>query len=140
VSKYIELLWPIASYTLLSYKESGKGDVSAKFSEKLTMGGQEISVGSLSGGEMKALSLCVDFAILDVLESQFGINLNPIILDEPYDGLDSIGRELVTDLLSTLSSNRQIIVIDHASEIKTMFSSTIRVEKRNGVSSVKEEV
>lgn len=136
VDKHIELLWPNASYTLTSYKENVKGDLVAKFSEILTMDGKEVSVGSLSGGELKALSLCVDFSILDILESQFGIALNPIILDEPFEGLDAVGREIVVELLEKLAQTRQIIVVDHASEVRASFSSIIRVEKTNGISSI----
>ncbi len=136
VDKHIEHLWPNASYTLTSYKENVKGDITAKFSEILTMNGVEVSVGSLSGGELRALSLCVDFSILDILETQFGIALNPIILDEPFEGLDPAGREIVVEILEKLAQNRQIMVIDHATEAKAMFSHIIRVEKRSGVSCI----
>lgn len=136
VDKHIEHLWPNASYTLTSYKENVKGDITAKFSEILTMDGKEVSVGSLSGGELKALSLCVDFSILDILETQFGIALNPIILDEPFEGLDASGREIVIELLEKLAQTRQIMVVDHASELRASFSNVIRIEKRNGTSSM----
>ena len=136
VQKYIETLWPNASYILNSYKETAKGETTAKFSETLTMGGQVTSVGSLSGGEFRALSLCVDFALLDVINNQFSISLNPIILDEPFDGLDASGREIVINLLDTLSKDRQILVVDHASESKVLFSKVIRVEKKNGISTI----
>ena len=124
------------SYTLNSFKETAKGDVVAKFSETLTKGGKEVSVGSLSGGEEKGLSLCVDFALLEVLETQFGMTLNPIILDEPFDGLDATGREVVIDLLETLARNRQIFIIDHSSESKSMFTESVRVELRNEISTI----
>jgi DNA repair exonuclease SbcCD ATPase subunit len=136
VINYVNLVWPNASYKLNSYRENAKGDVTAKFSETLTMDAKEVSVGSLSGGELKALSLCADFAILDILEQNFGMSLNPIILDEPFDGLDSVGRELVIELLEKLALSRQIFVVDHASEAKAMFSKIIKVEKKNGTSEV----
>lgn len=136
VKDYVKLLWSTGSYELLSYKENGTGDVSAKFSEILTIDNNEISIGSLSGGEYRALSLCVDFALIDVMERQFGIYVSPIILDEPFDGLDSEGRELLIDLLRTISETRHIIVIDHASEVKSMFSKTLLVEKKDGISSI----
>lgn len=136
IQKYVDMLSPNMTYVLNSFKENSKGDVVAKFSETLTKGGQVISVGSLSGGEEKGLSLCVDFALLEVLETQFGMTLNPIILDEPFDGLDAAGREIVIDLLENLARNRQIFVVDHASESKAMFSKFIRVELRNDVSAV----
>lgn len=140
VQDYIDIVWPNASYILNSYKENAKGDVVAKFSETLTLDGNVVSVGSLSGGELKALSLCVDFALLDILETQFGLSLNPIVLDEPFDGLDSVGREMVLELLEKLSQNRQIMVIDHTSEVKAAFSKTIRIEKKGGTSSLSSTV
>jgi DNA repair exonuclease SbcCD ATPase subunit len=136
IQKYIDILSPTTSYTLNSFKETSKGDVTAKFSETLTKSGKEVSVGSLSGGEEKGLSLCVDFALLEVLETQFGMVLNPIILDEPFDGLDMAGREIVIDLLETLARNRQIFVIDHSSITQSSFEKVLRIELRNDVSSV----
>lgn len=134
VNNYTSLIWPSANYQLKSYKESKSGDLSAKFSEVLIINGQETSIGALSGGEQRAFSLSIDFAIADILSKQFGMPLNPIIMDEPFGGLDAIGREVVIELLEKLAVNRQIWVIDHASEAKSMFSTILRVEKRNGTS------
>lgn len=136
IQKYVDMLSPNMSYVLNSFKENSSGDVVAKFSETLTKGAETVSVGSLSGGEEKGLSLCVDFALLEVLETQFGMTLNPIILDEPFDGLDAAGREIVVDLLESLARNRQIFVVDHASESKAMFTKSIRVELRNDISTI----
>jgi len=136
VVEYVNLLWSNMTYELKSYKETVKGDVTAKFSEHLIMDGKPISIGSLSGGEFRALSLCVDFALIDVMERQFGISMSPIILDEPFDGLDGTGRELIIELLDAFSHSRQVVVIDHASEVKSMFSKVINIEKRDGVSKV----
>lgn len=139
VKEYVKLLWSTGTYELLSYKENDSGDVSAKFSEVFTVDGKEISIGSLSGGESRALSLCVDFALIDVMEQQFGIYVSPVVLDEPFDGLDSEGKELIVELLRTIAERRHVIVIDHASELKSMFSKTLLVEKRGGISSISQE-
>lgn len=136
VSEYVGFLWSNMTYQLRSYKETVKGDVTARFSEHLMMDGRPVSIGSLSGGEFRALSLCVDFALVDVMERQFGIAMSPIILDEPFDGLDSAGREFIMELLEKFSLDRQVVVIDHTSEVKSMFSKVLNVEKRNGVSTV----
>lgn len=136
VRDHIYLMWPSATYTLNSYRENAKGDVMARFSESLTMNGKDVSIGSLSGGELRALSLCADFAIIDILEKNFGMRLNPIVLDEPFNDLDPVGREIVISLLSKLAQSRQIFVIDHDSEAKTLFSKVIKVEKRAGISQV----
>jgi len=139
VKEYVKLLWSTGTYELLSYKENDAGDVTAKFSEVFTVDGKEISIGSLSGGENRALSLCVDFALIDVMEQQFGIYVSPVVLDEPFDGLDSEGKELIVELLRTIAERRHVIVIDHASELKSMFSKTLLVEKRGGISSISQE-
>lgn len=139
IQKYIDIMSPNVSYVLNSFKENANGDVTAKFSETLTKGGKEVSVGSLSGGEEKGLSLCVDFALLEVLEMQFGMSLNPIILDEPFDGLDAAGREIVIDLLENLARSRQIFVVDHASEAKALFTKSVRIELRNDISTISSE-
>lgn len=138
VAEYVDLIWPNASYKLNAYKEKKDGDVVAKFSETLIINGKEKSIGMLSGGEFRAISLVIDFAIINMLSRQFGMQLNPIILDEPFDGLDAVGREIVIGLLEKLSLEHQICVIDHASEAKAMFSKIIKVEKRQDVSRIVE--
>lgn len=136
VVEYVNLLWSNLTYELKSYKENVKGDITAKFSESLTMDGKDISIGSLSGGEARALSLCVDFALIDVMEQKFSISMSPIILDEPFNDLDNAGRELIIELLGTISDKRQIVVVDHVSEAKSMFSDVIMVDKKSGISEV----
>jgi DNA repair exonuclease SbcCD ATPase subunit len=136
ITEYVGLLWSNLTYELKSYKETVKGDVTAKFSECLIMDAKPISMGSLSGGEFRALSLCVDFALIDVMERQFGISLSPVILDEPFNDLDPSGRELIIDLLEPLAHHRQVIVIDHASEAQSMFSKVLKVDKKAGISTI----
>lgn len=136
VNEHITLIWPSASYELRSHKEKATGDVVAKFSDTLIINGNQQSIGAMSGGEARAFSLAIDFAIIDILNKQFGLPLSPIVMDEPFEGLDAAGREVVIELLEKLAVNRQIWVVDHASESKAMFSDILRVEKRNGTSKI----
>lgn len=136
VQNYINLVWPNAVYSLNSYRENSKGNIVAKFSENLTINGGEISIGSLSGGEVRAISLCVDFALMDVLQNNFGIKINPTILDEPFDGLDIAGKEIVIKLLEKIARDRQILVVDHSSELRSSFERVFTVHKRNDISTV----
>jgi len=140
VSQYVSLVWPNAEYSLQSYKENKSGDIKAKFSDRLSIQGIERSIGSLSGGEMRCLSLAVDFAVIEVVEAIFGISINPIILDEGFEGLDALNRERIIDVLETISLNRQIWVIDHATEVKSMFSRIVEIEKKDGISNIKEDL
>lgn len=136
VTDYINYIWPNASYSLQTYKENKDKTISSKFSETLMINGKATSIGSLSGGELRALSLAIDFSVVDILSAKFSIDLNPIILDEPFNGLDTAGKEMVIELLEKLANDKEIWVVDHASEAKSLFSRTIRVEKRNGTSQV----
>ena len=136
VSHYISYIWPNASYTLLSYKENKTGGIKAKLSDSLVIGGNNVSLGSLSGGELRCLSLSIDFAILDTIEALMGKKINPYILDEPFEGLDASNREKAIEMLDNLANTRQVWVIDHQSESRALFSDIMRVEKRNGVSAI----
>ncbi len=136
IAKYVEMLWPNLTYELQSYKENVKGEITAKFSESIVMDGKPISLGSLSGGELKALSICADMALLGILEQQFGLHMSPVIFDEAFDGLDASGKEFALELIRGLSQDRQVVVIDHASEMRASFDKILKVEKRNGVSTV----
>lgn len=139
IAKYVNMLWPNFTYELQSYKENVKGEVTAKFSESIVMDGKDISLGSLSGGELKALSICADMALLNCLEQQFGIQTSPVIFDEAFDGLDASGKDFALELIRGLSNDRLVVVIDHASEMRASFDTILRVEKRNGISEVKVE-
>ena len=136
VVKHVSALWPNLTYELQSYKETVKGDVTAKFSESIVMDGRPISLGSLSGGELRAMSICADMALLGLLEQQFGIHMSPVIFDEAFDGLDASGKEFALDLIKGLAQDRQVVVIDHASEMRSSFDKVLRVEKRSGISTV----
>lgn len=139
VTDYINYIWPNASYSLQTFKENKDKTISTKFSESLMINGKDISIGSLSGGELRALSLAIDFAMINILNSKFSIDLNPIVLDEPFNGLDTMGKEMIIELLEKLAVDKEIWVIDHSSESKAMFDRTVRIEKRNGVSKVLNE-
>lgn len=139
VTDYINHIWPNASYSLQTYKENKDKTISSKFSETLMINGKSTSIGSLSGGELRALSLAIDFAMVDILSGKFSIDLNPIILDEPFNGLDTGGKEMVIELLEKISNEKEIWVVDHASEAKSLFTRTVRVEKRSGISQVLDE-
>ena len=77
--------------------------------------------------------------MINILNSKFSIDLNPIVLDEPFNGLDTMGKEMIIELLEKLAIDKEIWVIDHSSESKAMFDRTVRVEKRNGISNILNE-
>lgn len=140
VYEHLSAVWNNASYMIRSYKDKKDNSISAKFSESLIIDSKNRSLGSLSGGEYRMLSLVVDFAVIDVLQKHFGMRLNPIILDEPFDGLDNVGKELIINLLQHIADSKEVWVVDHASEVKSLFSRTVTIEKKFGISKIAEDV
>lgn len=136
IQEIVQFVWPNSAYELLSFKENKSGTVTSKMSDSLTVDGVKRPVGSLSGGERRCLSLAIDFAIADVVARYTGAQLNPLILDEPFDHLDASNRTRVIDFLREMAIKRCIVVIDHASEAKALFDQSITVTKKNGVSVV----
>lgn len=136
VSDHVSSIWPNATYAISTAKENKDGGIVAKLADQLTIDGDQRSIGSLSGGERKALSIAVDLAIIELIDKHFSMTANPIVFDEPFDGLDSAGREIVVELLMKLAVNHQVVVIDHMSESNSSFAKVIKVEKRNGISSI----
>ena len=136
IKKYVDLVWYNASYSIQVFKENKSGEIRAKFSDKLLVNGQAVDIGSLSGGQLRCLSLSIDFAILDVLASRFSIDINPIIFDEPLSGLDIANKERILNILEQIATQRQIIIIEHTSEFKSAFANVINVELKNGTSIV----
>lgn len=108
-------------------------DVKGKFGETCMYSGVERSIGALSGGEFRRLSLAVDLALADTVCSRMSVFPSVLFLDEAFDGLDVTGRETVMTLMNDLAMKRDAIyVVDHASEFKTAFSRVFKLIKKNG--------
>ena len=136
ITYYVSLMWPNATYTIRTFKENKSGEVRSKFSEHITLQGKERTLGSLSGGERCCISLAVDLAIVDIVASFSGALMNPLILDEPLDGMDNANRERAIDLLYRLSQDKQIWIVDHSSEARALFSNVVKVVKIAGITSL----
>ncbi len=136
IQDIIQTVWPNSFYELQSFKENKSGKITTKMSDHFSLDGTKRSIGSLSGGERRCLSLAIDFAILDIVSRYTGAELNPLILDEPFDHLDAANRSRVVELLQEMALKRCIIVIDHAAEAKAMFDHSIKVVKRSGITTV----
>jgi DNA repair exonuclease SbcCD ATPase subunit len=133
-ANYLETL----SQGTITYKlVSSTADGRAKISHQIVMNGVEVSLGSLSGGEERAVILAVDFGIADVLVQRANTQLPSVLmLDECLEGLDPVGKEKVLDALREISRDRCILVIDHSSEMMAMFDQVIKVSKKNEISKV----
>jgi len=131
--------WPSITYELLSFKENKTGVVSTRFSDSVSIDGRVTTIGAMSGGERRCLSIAIDLAVSKVHSLYSGVQVAPLILDEPFDHMDSTNRERAISILQTVANDTTIVVVDHANEVKGLFDSIITVEKKGGISAVRVE-
>ena len=113
-------------------RETNSGSIKEEVTAFINMDGEsDIDIKSLSGGERTSVDLAVDLAVIDVLENKAGKGADFFILDEPFDGLDSVGRAAVVDIIKGIDSGKRIIIVDHGVETKEIISDKITVI-RNG--------
>lgn len=116
-------------------KETKSGAIKDEVTPIINLNGHnKIPVKAFSGGEKTAIELAVDLAVIDVVESRAGKGANFFILDEPFNGLDSVCKESCLEVLKQYDTNKKIIMVDHSSELKEMVSDVITVVKEGEVS------
>lgn len=109
-------------------KEMKNGSVRDEITPMININGENaIPLKTLCGGEGTAIDLAVDLAVIDTIESKTGRGANFFIMDEPFNGLDSVCKESCLDILRQMNLNKKIIMIDHSSELKEMVSDVITV-------------
>lgn len=106
-----------------------------EFNAILTHMGMEISVATLSTGEMKKVDFAVLMAIVRLMKIKFS-GLNLLFLDEIFSSVDAEG---VQAILSILKSNSRdlglnVFVINHAPMPLEIFEAYYEVEKTNNFS------
>jgi DNA repair exonuclease SbcCD ATPase subunit len=104
------------------------------------LGVGDISFGSLSGGETKAVEMAVSLACNDIAELQGASMLNIQIFDEILDSsLDSGG---VQDLMNIIKVRQQmngscVYIITHRTELQGIeYDNILKINKTDGFSSI----
>lgn len=92
----------------------------------------------LSGGEQGLLGFAIGLALSDLAQSQGQAYSNILVLDEPFTYLAKENAEKVVTFLTTKLSKRKesIFLISNDEDLKNLVPNIIRVEKRNGITSV----
>jgi DNA repair exonuclease SbcCD ATPase subunit len=115
-----------------------RGEARRSIAMAVRVGGQEL-VGAevrhgISGGQLSAVRLAVDLALLSVVERRTGLRVGWLVLDEAFDGLGVVEKETCLEVLRGVSSDRLVLVVDHSSEMGELFSREVVVEHRDGES------
>jgi DNA repair exonuclease SbcCD ATPase subunit len=115
---------------------SQKGAVKKSITPVISVLGHEGKLNSLSGGMTTAMELVVDLAVTSVIQRRTGSLPGFMILDEVLTGLGTVSAEGALDVLKAESENKLILMIEHGTEFKELFTETVEVVCTNGLSRV----
>ena len=124
------------SVNISTQSESKSGNVSDKMSVEVSSVDGGSAYNELSTGEQKRVNLAISLSLQDyVLSKNPDINLN--VFDEIFDGLDEDGIMQVMKLLKERNKNiGTILVISHNQALRDMFTNSITIKKKDGISYV----
>ena len=92
---------------------------------------------NLSGGEKQKVDLIIQFSIRDMLSSQLNFTSNILVLDEVFDGLDTIGCNRVIDMISNLSDVKNVFIVTHRKDLSIPSDKELIVVKSSvGISEI----
>ena len=100
--------------------------------------GQESSAwrDELSGGQVRAVELAVDMAVMSVLGEYTGCDYGWMCLDEPFDGLSATEIEPAMDLVREIAAEKLVLLIDHHVEVAVVCDRKLTVQFKNGESTL----
>lgn len=94
---------------------------------------------NLSGGEKQKIDLIIQFSIRDMLLSQLNFTCNLLVLDEVFDGLDTVGCNRVIDMISNLSDVKNVFIVTHRKDLSIPSDKELIVVKSSvGISEMRQ--
>lgn len=96
----------------------------------------ESIINMVSGGEKIAIALALRLGITRAISDG---DLETIMLDEPTVHLDQARRHELINILKEMNVLPQLIIVTHENELENAADNLIKVEKKNGVSTVEVE-
>jgi len=93
-----------------SIKENARRDLELN----IIRNGNEISALDPSGGQGQLISVVIALGVNDIVSSISNINL--MLLDEIFESLDSRNMEIITDIITTKSNERLVMLVTHREE------------------------
>lgn len=131
---------PNTAHVTLNFRSESttqKGTIKKSIVPVVSIGGHEAPLASgCSGGMVSAVELAVDLAVAAVVSRRTGAVPSWLILDESFEGLGVVEKEGCLEILQGFARDRLVLVVDHASEFKEMFSQFIDVQYQDGKSRV----
>lgn len=111
-------------------KETKSGNIKNEVNAVINLeGDSSIPIKTLSGGERTSADFAIDLAVGEMIENMTQKGVNFFIIDEGFDGLDSISKIECLEILKNLNTDKKILMVDHSSEVKEMVHDTIIVKR-----------
>lgn len=129
---------PNASNLSLEFRterENQDGEVVERITPVCYVGGRERPLrAAVSGGQLTSVNLAVDLAVARVISARLGCSLNWVILDESFDGHDVPTKQACLEMLQGYAADKLVLIVDHGSEFKEMFTRSFEVVQEAGQS------
>lgn len=90
----------------------------------------------LSGGMYTSVEGIVDLAVMAVAQERTGTLPGFLFLDESFEGQGNATKESALEILREYGDEKLVVVVDHSSEIKEIFTQFITVEQKADGTSV----
>lgn len=143
-NKYLsQLTGGVIQVEFTTLKKNANGDTSEKLDVLVFVNGEESDYKSLSRGEKRRTDIAISLALAEVAASNSTTTTNVMFMDEVFESLDANGAETVVTMLQEKVDNPDdavdtIFVVSHQEELKSLFSSSLVVTKKDGNSTIKE--
>lgn len=129
------------AHVTISFKtesETQKGTIQRKIVPVVHVNGVEAKLKTgLSGGMYTSVEQVVDLAVMAVVQRRTGALPGFLFLDESFNGQGAATKEAAMEVLREFAQDKLVLIIDHNSEFKEMFSQFIDVSYEDGKSSAK---
>jgi DNA repair exonuclease SbcCD ATPase subunit len=111
-------------------KETKTGSIKNEVNAVINLeGDSSIPIKTLSGGERTSADFAIDLAVGEMIENMTQKGVNFLVIDEGFDGLDSVSKIECLEILKSLNTDKKILMVDHSSEVKEMLCDTIVVKR-----------
>lgn len=126
-----------ATIRLEGTKETNAGAVKEQIVAMLDNDGEiDVPIKSLSGGERSAVDLAIDLAVGVLIQEKANKGLDLLVLDEPFNGFDSVGISNALEMLKTFATDKKILIVEHDSVAKEFITNKITVIRTDEISKI----
>lgn len=128
------------SHVTINFKSevtTGEGTVKRSITPVVSINGQEAKLDSgLSGGMYTSVEGQVDLAVMAVVQRRTGALPGFLFLDESFNGQGNVTKEATMEVLREYAQEKLVVVIDHNSEFKELFTQFVDVVYKDGKSEI----